>query len=488
MQFEPMIRARINAFTERHALNGVKEDRLFELFANEVVLHSHQPDTSSSASTLLDTCSVGGSNDMGIDGLAIKINGIFVTTTHDVDELIELNKQISIDFLFIQSKNKNKLDSGEFGKFADGIVDFLGTTHYEPHNEKIDALLQVKDYLFSDEVILRWRTNPVVWVYYIILGDWRDSEHFDAKVNGLHQSIHSLQSYDSVVFKHIDNAVLKKMCEENENTFSSVMNVIDDFDLNEVDGVDNSLVVLCNAVELMRIVTTDDNLLRMSLFTDNIRDFQGSTDINEEIMTTIKKTPSNFALLNNGITIVCTNVLKSNRRITLTNPQIVNGCQTCNVLYEAYRQDEDLSKVTLLAKIIATEKDELTTSVIRGTNSQNAVYSVAFETTRDFHKNLEGFINSIQIAQTGEKIYYERRSRQYSRDANIKQTQIADLKMLTQSFVSVFMQAPHNGTSHEAILLKKYRNSIFVDGQSLYPYFIAMLMCLNFEHARRCFR
>ena len=103
---------------------------------------------------------------MGIDGLAIKVNGIFVSTKQDIDELVELNKQISIEFLFIQSKNKDKLDSGEYGKFADGIIDFLADEHHEPHNEKIEAILQLKDYLFSDDIILRWKRNPIVRIDY----------------------------------------------------------------------------------------------------------------------------------------------------------------------------------------------------------------------------------------------------------------------------------------------------------------------------------
>lgn len=485
MQFEPMINARINAFKTSRALVDVQSDKLFELFVNDVVLRSHQPDISSYENTTLYECSVGGANDMGIDGLAIKVNGTFISTKQDVDELIELNRQLSIEFLFIQSKNRDKLDSGEYGKFADGIIDFLSDIHNEPHNEKIDSLLQVKDYLFSDDIILRWKGNPTIRIYYVIFGNWRDSKHIEAKTQKLEQDIQALQSYEDVYFKFIDNTSLKKMCEENENSFSSVMTVIDDFGLNEVDGVENSLIVLCTASELMRIVTTDDEMLRQSLFTDNVRDFQGDTDINSEIMDTIKNAPSNFALLNNGITIVCTNVLTSNRKIILSNPQIVNGCQTCNVLFEAYIQGFDLTKVTLLAKIIATEKDELTTAVIRGTNSQNVVYNEAFETTRDFHKNLEAFFNDIQDVSPADRIYYERRSKQYFRDSSIKQNQIAGLKTLTQSFVSTFMRTPHLGTSHEAILLKKFKNSIFVDGQSFYPYYVATLMCLRFEKAKR---
>lgn len=77
MQFEPMIKARINSFKTHHALSNIPEDKLFELFVNDVVLRSHQPDVGISEEVILDECSVGGADDMGIDGLAIKVNGIF---------------------------------------------------------------------------------------------------------------------------------------------------------------------------------------------------------------------------------------------------------------------------------------------------------------------------------------------------------------------------------------------------------------------------
>lgn len=480
-----MIKARINSFKAAHALSDMTEDKVFELFVNDTVLRNHQPDINTFEGSILNECSVGGANDMGIDGLAIKVNGSFISTKQNIKELIELNNQLSIEFIFIQSKNRDKLDSGEYGKFVDGILDFLSEEHIEPHNEKIEALLQLKDYLFSDEIILRWKSNPIVRVYYVLFGNWRDNEHIEAKTHKLKRDISALQSYENTYVKYIDGTLLKKMCNENENSFSSVMTVMDNFELSEVSGVDNSLIVLLSASELIKMITTDEQLLRQSLFTDNVRDYQGNTDINSEIMTTIKNVPNNFALLNNGITIVCTNVLTSNRKITLSNPQIVNGCQTCNVLFDAFTQGLDLSKVTLLAKIIATEKDEVTSAVIRGTNSQNVVYNEAFEITRDFHKNLEEFFSVFQKEDDTDKIYYERRSRQYSRDLKISSTRIIGLKPLTQSFVSVFMQYPQLGTSHEAILLKKFKNSIYVDGQSFYPYYTAALMCLNFEKIKR---
>lgn len=485
VQFEPMIKARVNSFRTARALSGITDDRLFELFVNDAILCSHQSDLNTSEGTILDECSVGGANDMGIDGLAIKVNGIFVSTKQDVDELIELNKQISIEFLFIQTKNKDKLDSGEYGKFTDGIIDFLADEHHEPHNDKIDALLQLKNYLFSDGVILHWKSNPIVRVYYVIFGQWHDNKHIESKSEKLKQDIENLHCYEASHIKFIDSAELRRICGENENAFSTVLTVVDNFGLAEVNDVDNSLIVLLSAQELLKMITTDEQIIRQSLFTDNVRAYQGNTDINQEIMNTIKNAPSIFSLLNNGITIVCTSVLVSNRKITLSNPQIVNGCQTCNVLFDAYVQGINCDKVTLLAKIIATEKDTVTSLIIRGTNNQNVVYGEAFETARDFHKNLEEFIYYVQRDALTEKIYYERRSRQYARNSRILNTHIIGLKALTQSFVSIFMQAPHLGSSHEIIILKKFKNSIYIDGQSFYPYYTSAMMCLNFEKARR---
>lgn len=482
MQFEPMIKARINSFNNNHTFRGISDDRLFELFVNDAIFRSHQSDIEED---LLDECSVGGSNDMGIDGIAIKVNGIFVSSQKEIDELIELNKQISIEFVFIQSKNKDRLDSGEFGKFTDGIVDFLSDNHNEPHNDKIDSLLMIKNHLFSDSVILRWKTNPTIRVYYVYLGQWQGNEHIIAKKDKLVADITSLQSYEETIVNFIDSAELKRICEENENSFSTVLTVIDNFGLTEVPGVDNSLVALFSAVELLKIITTADKRLRQNIFTDNVRDYQGDTTINSEIMETIKSSPSNFALLNNGITIVCSSVTVSNRKLSLINPQIVNGCQTCNVLFDASFAGIDLSKVSLLAKVIATEKDELTTAVIRGTNSQNTVYNEAFETTREFHKHLEEFFNVIQPTDQKNRIYYERRSRQFARDPSISPGRVIGLKALTQSFVGTFYASPHLSTSHEAIILKKFKNVIFVDGQSFLPYYVSSLLCLNFEELRR---
>lgn len=483
MRFEPMINVKLQKFKKDFGFSQYEETKIFELFVNNTILSMHQPDCVYKRPELLSFCSVGGGDDMGIDGLAIKINGYFVTSTKEIDDIIGMNRYINIEFIFIQSKYQNKLDSGEYSKYTDGVYDFLSDKHYEPHNEKIDDLLLLKDYLFSDEIMQTWNAPPVVKSYFAIFGEWRDDAHIYAKSDSLKAKIDDLHSYGECIIRYIDAAQLSKICDENDNTLNVVINSLGSLEFEEVQGVDNSLIILCKASEFVKILNTDEGLIRRTLFADNVRDFQGRTEINDEMMDTLKNDPASFLLLNNGITIVCSSIVTGNRKVTIENPQIVNGCQTSNVLFIAHKNGVNLENVSIMIKIIATQFDAITNAVVRGTNSQNPVFSQSFETIRDFHKNLEAFISSIQYTESDQnkKIFYERRSKQYVRDLNVSRNRIFSLDTLAHSVISVFLKSPHDSVLHIVKLLEKYDNQIFVDKQSFYPYYISALMLLNFE-------
>ena len=125
MNYLPIINSKLNVFRKNYSLESLQENDLFEIFINNMVLRTYQPEAFSAVNDLFDQICVGGQSDTGIDGLAIRVNGIFVSTTEDIDNIIRTNNRINIDFIFIQSKNKPHLDSGEFGKFMDGIIDFF---------------------------------------------------------------------------------------------------------------------------------------------------------------------------------------------------------------------------------------------------------------------------------------------------------------------------------------------------------------------------
>ncbi len=480
MNYEPIIKSKINQFKTNFNLESLADNEVFEIFVNYIILKSYQPNTYSYTSELFDEICVGGQNDTGIDGIAIKVNDTFISTKKDIDEIIEKDNRINIEFLFIQSKYTKKLDSAEFGVFMDGVVDFLRENQNEPHNQKIAEWIELKNYLCSEEVLIYWNNSPNIKLYYTYIGDWKNNEHIIAKYNSAKESIETIGLYNEVLIKIIDSYSLKKICDDVENRFKEVITVVDSLELNEAPNVESSKILFCKASEFIKLLLNEDGDLRVTLFNDNVRDYQGFTDINNEIFETIKNTPDYFSIMNNGITVVCKSTIAANRKISIENPQIVNGCQTCNTLYRAHKNNIDISKITLIIKLISTTNSSVINSVVKGTNRQNVVYDEAFEITRDFHKDLEEFINVNQLSCNNvDKIYYERRTNQYNNNPNIKVYQKANFKILIQSVVSEIFQNPHEGFIHESRLLNKYKNKIFIDGQSFYPYYAAILLYLK---------
>lgn len=482
MILEPILKAKLKSFKTNFDCS-LPEDQAFERFVNWLIIERHQPKACTGDSDLLDCVSVGGENDTGIDGLAIKVNGVFIKSVEEAKHLTQTNTgRIDIDFIFIQSKNKNKFKVCDYNLFLSGVKDFISTEQLLPHNQKIDSWLEIKDYLLGEEESYsKWDKNPSIYVYYVFLGDSDGSKHIKAADLSFKGDVKRMKSYDECSIEHVNALILKNYCDDVENNFTAYLNVLEQcsfFGENEsIEGVgSNSTIAICRGSELIKLLSTEDGLLRRSIFEDNVRDYQGKTAINNEMIQTIKSTPSKFVLYNNGITIVCSELIVNGKRFILKNPQIVNGCQTCNVLYDVSKlQDSNdlLGQVKVILKIIATSNDTLVNNVVRGTNKQNIVQDEAFETIRGFHKNLEEFfISANELYKMPVALYYERRAKQYD-NSKIKEIQKVTFSSLIRSFIAIFLSLPHKGVNHPASLLKEFTGKIFIDTQSLLPYYVA---------------
>ena len=136
------------------------------------------------------------------------------------------------------------------------------------------------------------------------------------------------------------------------------------------------------------------------LYEKNVRQFLGSRKkINRGIEATLKNTPEMFGLYNNGITIVVTEyVTASDGRCLLSNPYVVNGCQTTRTIWEVLRQKLDsggtgqspelvdwqsrAQRGVVVAKIVKSDSAQIT-EITRFTNSQNAVREQDFLALRN---------------------------------------------------------------------------------------------------------
>ena len=87
-------------------------------------------------------------------------------------------------------------------------------------------------------------------------------------------------------------------------------------------------ICLVNLMDFYEFISNNGQELENRLFEDNVRDYQGSTQVNRKIKESLKNAQEEFWWLNNGISIVAIRVLPSNRSLTIEDPQIVNGIQT----------------------------------------------------------------------------------------------------------------------------------------------------------------
>ena len=136
------------------------------------------------------------------------------------------------------------------------------------------------------------------------------------------------------------------------------------------------------------------------LYEKNVRQFLGSRrKINRRIADTLRENPELFGLYNNGITIVVSDyATRSDGSCVLSDPYVVNGCQTTRTIWDVLRQrldsggtgaSEELQdwrsradQGVVVAKIVKGDSAQIT-DITRFTNSQNAVREQDFIALRD---------------------------------------------------------------------------------------------------------
>lgn len=485
MELPVQTRAMVEEFTKVRSLENENAAAVFERFVNETILDSHQPNGGEISDELLGNVSVGSGGDLGMDGICVKLNGLLVDSVDNAKDIVKqfCKSGISVEFIFVQSKMQDTFAAQDYKTFVSGVEDFLREKPYNANvmNENVKRWFEIKAYLYSNDVVRYWNDGKVlVHVYYVTLGKWNDQTYIVNDKNEFVDDMVKTGTYQEPEVYFIDADRLNKMRREHENLFTVNIETSERMALLQTTKVPNSNIVLCTANEFMPLLTTDEGLLRKGLFDDNVRDYQGKTVINRGILNTIRNDPEDFVLMNNGITIIASKVVQNSKTLSITSPRIVNGCQTCSVLYEAKKAGADLSKVLLFAKVIETQDDGIADKIVRGTNKQNIVYEEAFECTRDFHKNLESYFEK-HSADENNKIYYERRAKQFSTDVLVQSWQKVSFRILIQSFVSVFLRNPHRGHNHESRLLADYKDKIFKDGQSELPYYVSSLIYIKSE-------
>ncbi|AVS71090.1 hypothetical protein C8247_12045 [Paracidovorax avenae] len=206
-----------------------------------------------------------------------------------------------------------------------------------------------------------------------------------------------------------------------------------------------------------------------SIFYDNVRDWQGENSVNSGIAQTLKKKEgkTRFVFMNNGITIIAKEVRSTGDKLLLEDYQIVNGCQTSNVLWS---NKEILDESVLIPiRIVATTNEEIVRDIIRATNSQTEVTESQLLAATDFQKQLELYFQAQTLP-----LYYERRSRQFA-SSSIDRSKIVTPISIMKAYASIVLKEPHKTTRDFQSVIKQAGKSIFGEKHKLELYYMAAL-------------
>ena len=158
-------------------------------------------------------------------------------------------------------------------------------------------------------------------------------------------------------------------------------------------------------IEFINIISDDsrDDILG-SIFDENVRDRQDYNKVNKEIRETLESSVrGRSVLMNNGVTIIARNLQQIGSRFTITDFQIVNGCQTSHVVFD--RRGLDLDLVFIPLRLIVTQDDDVKESITRATNRQTELKAEQLYALTSFAKQLEMFFCAYPEAD--KKLYYE---------------------------------------------------------------------------------
>lgn len=444
----------LKQYKEAASDSSINDDKNFEYFAAEQLLKDENLDEDEISLGL-----IGDSNDNGIDGFYILLDGEFIDQIEQVE-----GKYKELKVYFHQYKNRYKIEEDVVLKFNNAFNDIMNFDNIELngwHEELKEKIILLRN------IILKTATHALK-IKFIInhiskanSEDIKDNESYWSKVDNLKKLIkNSGISRLDVEYDFIGGEELKNLSYRKPEY--SIDLVLKDSPLTLEFGDNNiGYIALVGLKNYYNFIVENGNLKRY-IFDSNVRDYQNKTIVNKEIENTIKNDyNTDFWWLNNGITIIAgKDSTQIGKKLSLKNVQIVNGLQTSYSIYNSLKDinfDEFKDDRSLFVKIIICDQKDIIDRIIRATNSQNAIPSGVLRATDTIQRDIEQFFLS--------KGYYYDRRKNYYRNLGKPRDKIISINLLSQCIVSLVLpdKNPSRARSNPTILIKKDEdyNSVF---------------------------
>lgn len=462
----------LGEFSHEHQTEHLPEEVRFEHFAAYVTVSRQYGESFDTADIV-----TGAGGDTGIDAIAIIVNGTLVTDPELVDQLVSTNGYVEAAFVFVQAKRSPNFEASAIGDFGYAVRDFFQESPSLVRNEAVQSAAETANRIYAVSGKMT-RGKPSCRLCYVTTGKWTNDQNLVARLSSEKDLLVDLNLFREVEYEPVDADAIQRLYQQSKNAVSREFAFPQRTVLPDIPGVSEAYLGLVPAKTLLSLLKDETGGILKSIFYDNVRDFQDYNPVNDEIRHTLESSElrARFALMNNGVTIIARTLRTTGNRFYIEDYQIVNGCQTSHVLFDQREHLDDSVMIPL--RLIATQDDEVTASIVKATNRQTEVRKEQLIALGDFQKKLELF---FQAQEEPRRLYYERRSRQYNRAAGIEKTRIVTVPNLIRAYAAMILEEPHRTTRNYAGLLERVGTDIFGADDKLDPYYLAALAAYRLE-------
>lgn len=471
-----VIRGLVDNFSKGFSLDTSNAlSKQFEYFVNYILV---SPKTSDISLQPIDITTQ--DDDASLDGIAILIDGELITSLEMAEDILSSSRrQLEVKVILTQVKSGESFEKRDITNFMSGILNFLEQETFYPEGEFNSLRHEILFYVLANVKNIK-NNLPDIDVYYCTSGVYKSTRELNASFDLIKKKIQEKTYFHTIKVEPIDRTNIITLHDELNKDLTARIKVEELFAMPSTDKIPQSYLAMIKAKDFIQslLLNKEENDIRSNIFDENIRAYLGeNVDVNNNIKNSLEDDDSKniFSILNNGITIITPELAysPSEKTIELTNYQIINGCQTSNVLFDNQSLLSD--DVRIIVKFISTKDNETINTIISSTNNQSHIDENAFLSLKNKAKLVQRYFVTMEAKNSDEnKIYFERRKNEFSKTISLS-SKIFDLRVIVQAYNAMFLNEPFNSS--------RYVNKIFEEHDLFRPedeesYYYISTFCL----------
>ncbi len=224
----------LTEFSKEFSVSHRAEADRFEMLSAYITTKRHYTETFS------PTDIVFGDNVQGIDAVATIVNGVLVTDSDVLDEMLASGADyLEVVFVFVQAKRSPTFEAAQMGSFGYSVEQFFTPGSEISKTPALASSIAVMRSLYSKSSKFK-RGNPALRLYYVTTGRWENVPVLEERRQRIASDLSATGSFSTVEFTPIGAPDIHKLYQQSKNAIARDFAFVNRQDLPEIPGVNEA--------------------------------------------------------------------------------------------------------------------------------------------------------------------------------------------------------------------------------------------------------